>query len=238
MMDTLAACGDVNRNVLSAVHSYQSAEVFAATQKLAKDVSAHLTPRAGSYHEIFLDKKPVAIDTVVDVEPIYGPTYLPRKFKIAIAVQPVNDVDVLAHCLGFVAIVEHEKVVGYTVTVGGGMGSTRNNTDTYPNLAQPLGFCTPEQAVDVAEKAVLVQRDFGDRVNRKQARLKYTIAKRGIQWMRDQVESRLGYKLQPAREFSFTTNNDCFGWANGLPGFQNYTMWVQQGGFVSVCVCV
>src|SRR5690606_32041251 len=116
---------------------------------------------------------------------------------------PVNDVDLFAHDLGFAALVEGDRVVGYNVTVGGGMGMTHGEPATYPRLADVLGFCTPEQAVDVAEKVVTAQRDFGDRVDRKQARLKYTIARRGLDRFRAEVEARLGYRLGEARPLAF-----------------------------------
>ena len=131
-------------------------------------------------------------------EPIYGTHYLPRKFKIVIAVPPSNDVDIFAHDLGYIAIVEKGKVVGYNVTVGGGMGMTHGETDTFPRTADLLGFCTPEQAVDVAEKIVTVQRDWGNRESRKRARLKYTIEDRGLDNFRAEVERRLGSQARQA----------------------------------------
>src|SRR5918994_1547616 len=168
-MDPIAACGDVNRNVMCNPNPYQS-KAHAAALELARAISDHLTPCTGAYHEIWLDGEKV-IDTQVGEEPIYGPHYLPRKFKTVVAVPPSNDVDVFAQDLGFIAIVgEDDEVVGYDVTVGGGMGMTHGEPETYPRTADVMGFCRPEQAVDVAEKVVLVQRDYGDRSNRKHAR--------------------------------------------------------------------
>ncbi|MCD8483568.1 MAG: NADPH-dependent assimilatory sulfite reductase hemoprotein subunit [Verrucomicrobia bacterium] len=226
-MDTIAACGDVNRNVMSNPNPWQS-ELHEETLNLARAISDHLTPRTRAYHEIWLDEERVA-GGEEEEEPIYGKTYLPRKFKTVVAVPPSNDVDIYAHDLGFIAIVEKGKIVGYNVTVGGGMGMTHGNAATYPRLAEVLGFCKPEQAVDVAEKVVLVQRDYGDRVERKHARLKYTIADRGLDWFRDQVEQRLGYKLGKPRAFEFTSTGDRYGWVKGHDGRWHVTLFIQNG---------
>lgn len=198
--------------------------------------SEHLTPKTTAYHEIWLDKKMVSTTQNMDYEPLYGKTYLPRKFKIAIAIPPMNDVDVLAHDLGFIAISRAEgpdkdTLVGFNVTVGGGMGMTHGNKKTFPRLADALGFCTPEQAVTVGEKVMLVQRDFGDRINRKHARLKYTIEDRGIEWFREQVEKLCGFKLAPSRPYEFKNNGDRYGWMKGVDGESNPT-W-HYGLFVS-----
>ena len=194
--------------------------------KFSNDLSAHLTPATSAYHEIWLDKKLVAGG---DYEPLYGKTYLPRKFKIAVAVPPSNDVDVLAHDLGFIAIIENNEFKGFNVTVGGGMGATHGNNKTYPVLAQPLGFTTLENAIQVAEKVMLVQRDYGDRVNRKHARLKYTIEDRGIDWFRKEVESLLTFKLEPSRKFKFDSNGDIYGWHKNTNGTWSYTLFIQNG---------
>lgn len=232
VLDTLAACGDVNRNVMCSPNpdlSSAHAEVY----DLARTVSNHLAPRTRAYHDLWIDGEQVHDGApgaaVADDEPIYGRTYLPRKFKIVIAVPPTNDVDVHAHDLGFIAIVEGARIVGYTVTVGGGMGMTHGEVDTYPRLAEVMGFCTPEQVVDVAEKIVMVQRDFGDRTNRKHARLKYTIADRGLDWFRAEVEKRLGYALEPARPYTFERTGDRFGWARDTLGRWHCTLYVESG---------
>ncbi|MFW6353266.1 MAG: NADPH-dependent assimilatory sulfite reductase hemoprotein subunit, partial [Verrucomicrobiota bacterium] len=170
LLDTIAACGDVNRNVMCNPNPYESA-VHADAQALAQAISDHLTPRTSAYHEIWLDGEKV--EGGADEEPIYGKTYLPRKFKVVVAVPPSNDVDIFAHDLGYIAIVEKGKIVGYNVTVGGGMGTTHGNVETHPRLAEVMGFCKPEDAVAVAEHVVTTQRDFGDRTNRAHARLKY-----------------------------------------------------------------
>nr|KAJ3405099.1 hypothetical protein HK105_003806 [Polyrhizophydium stewartii] len=205
-----------------------NAEVHAEVLAFARKFSNHLTPATSAYHEIWLDKKLVA--TYGNEEPLYGKTYLPRKFKTAIAVPPYNDVDVFAHDLGYIAVVGDDgKLHGFNVTVGGGMGQTHGNKKTYPVLAQTLGFCTVQQAVDVGEKVLLVQRDYGDRTNRKHARLKYTIEDRGLEWFRAQVEERLGFALAPARPFTFTTNGDKYGWTQSSSGRWSFTLFVQNG---------
>jgi sulfite reductase (NADPH) hemoprotein beta-component len=231
LLDTLAACGDVNRNVMCAVNPYQTVK-HAAALKLAEDLSAHLSPRTTAYHEIWVDGENV-VDTSGEAraedEPIYGRTYLPRKFKITVAVPPQNDVDVYAHDLSFVAITKGKTIVGWDVLVGGGMGMTHGETDTFPRPADHLGSCTPEQAVDVAEKVVLVQRDYGDRSVRKHARLKYTIETHGLDWFRDQVEARLGYKLGPAHVPAFTGRGDRYGWTKGDDGAWHVTLFIESG---------
>ncbi|MGE9291045.1 MAG: NADPH-dependent assimilatory sulfite reductase hemoprotein subunit [Puniceicoccales bacterium] len=227
LFDTIAACGDVNRNVMCNPNPYESKHHEAA-QDLAQKLSDHLTPATRAYHEIWLDGEKVA-DSEEEVEPIYGKTYLPRKFKIVVAVPPMNDVDIYAHCLGFIAIIEDDKLIGYNVTVGGGMGMTHGKEETFPRLAEVMGFCTPEQAVDVAEKVVTVQRDYGDRSNRAHARLKYTIEDRGLEWFRGEVEKRLGYSLEEAKPFEFTGTGDRFGWCEGSDGNYHYGLYVENG---------
>ena len=226
-MDTVAACGDVNRNVMCNPNPYLSG-VHAEVLKLARDISDHLTPKTRAYHEIWLDDEQVA-GGEPDEEPIYGKTYLPRKFKISIAVPPSNDVDVFANCLSFIAIVEDGKLAGFNVAVGGGMGATHGNEATYPRLADVIGFCTPDQVVDVAEKTVLVQRDFGDRTDRKHARFKYTVDDHGPDWILAKINEYLGYALGPARPFVFEDNGDRFGWVDDPNGNLHLTVFVQGG---------
>lgn len=227
LLDTLAACGDVNRNVMCNPNPYQS-HVHAEVQKVTEAISDHLSPRTGAYHEIWLDKEKITKDPEQE-EPLYGKTYLPRKFKTVVAVPPSNDVDIFAHDLGYIAIIEDDKLVGFNVTVGGGMGMSHNKEATFPRLAQVLGFCTPEQAVEVAEKIVMVQRDHGDRTDRAHARLKYTIEDHGLDWFRDQVEERLGYKLGDEHAFTFDHNGDRYGWREGTDGKHHYTLFIQNG---------
>ena len=227
LLDTIAACGDVNRNVMCNPNPYQSA-AHADAQKLAEAISAHLTPQTGAYREIWLDGEKV-VGGEEEEEPIYGKTYLPRKFKIVVAVPPSNDVDVYAHDLGFIAILEGEKVIGYNVTVGGGMGTTHGNVETHPRLADVMGFCSVEDAVAVAEAVVTTQRDFGDRTNRAHARLKYTIKDRGIDWFRGEVEQRIGKKLEKPKPFKFEHTGDRYGWVKGADDKWHLTLFIQNG---------
>lgn len=226
-LDCIAACGDVNRNVMCNPNPHLS-KTHAATVELARAISEHLLPQGGAYHEIFLDQEKIISSEEV-VEPIYGKTYLPRKFKIAIAVPPSNDVDIHANDLSFVAIQEGDELVGYNIAVGGGMGMTHGAEATYPRLADIIGFVTPDKVVDVAEKVLLVQRDFGDRTDRKHSRLKYTIDDRSPEWFTEKLNEYLGYEIEPAREFHFTTNGDNFGWHQDERGMFHLNLFIQGG---------
>ena len=228
-IDTLAACGDVNRNVMATGNPFLS-PVHGQAEQLAKDVSEHLLPRTAAYHEIWLDGEKVdGGKAEKDAEPLYGEHYLPRKFKIVVAVPPENDVDIFAHDVGFIAIADKGKLAGWNVTVGGGMGMTHGDTDTFPRVADMFGFCKPDQAVDVAEKIMVVQRDWGNRENRKRARLKYTIEDRGLEAFKAEVEKRLGYKLGAAKPFSFSGTGDAVGWRQGEDKKWHLTLFVENG---------
>ena len=230
LMDTLAACGDVNRNVMCNPNPYQSdihTEVYEWSQKL----SDYLSPRTSAYHEIWLDGEKV-IDsetTEEEIEPMYGALYLPRKFKIGIAVPPNNDVDVFSQDLGFIAILENDKLVGFNVAVGGGMGMTHGDKETYPQLARVIGFCTPDQVLDVAEKIITIQRDYGNRSERKNARFKYTVDARGLDWVKDELRDRLGWELQATRDYQFEHNGDRYGWVKGNNGKWHFTLFIESG---------
>ncbi|KAJ3755355.1 hypothetical protein EV360DRAFT_85992 [Lentinula raphanica] len=229
LLDTLAACGDVNRNVVCSSIPTMS-KLHAQVHQFAVSVSQHLVPRTTAYHEIWLDKKLVAGEALKDFEPLYGEFYLPRKFKVAIAVPPTNDVDVFANDLGFIAIVDDKgELAGFNVTVGGGMGVTHGNKKTYPRTGDLIGFCTPEQGKFVAEKVMLTQRDNGNRADRKNARVKYTIDRMGLDVFKAEVEKRLGYALQPARPFTFDRNVDDFGWSTGEDGRHHFMMFIENG---------
>jgi len=227
LIDTIAACGDVNRNVLVAANPFESrahATVHAAAQRL----SEHLMPKTRAYYEIWLDEKQVA-GSGEENEPVYGPTYLPRKFKIAFAVPPVNDVDVFANDIGFIAILENGALAGFNVVAGGGLGATHGDPKTYPRLADLLGFIPADQVIAAAEAIVTTQRDFGDRTERKHARLKYTIDDRGLDWFKGEVERRAGFKFAPARAFVFDHNGDRFGWTEGEDGRHHLTLRIESG---------
>jgi sulfite reductase (NADPH) hemoprotein beta-component len=227
MMDTIAACGDVNRNVCASVDPWRRAG-HAAVSKLAGDIGTHLLPRSRAWHEIWIGEERVA-GGVEEDEPIYGRTYMPRKFKIGVALPPHNDVDVFAQDLGFVAIEQRRKIVGYDVIIGGGMGMTHGEPETYPRAGNVIGFCKPEHAIAVAEAVVTMQRDHGDRSNRKQARLKYTIDRMGLDAFVAGLNERLAVKLQPAKGFKFASTGDRLGWAEDEIGQHHVTLYVENG---------
>jgi sulfite reductase (NADPH) hemoprotein beta-component len=227
-LNTIAACGDINRNVMCNPNPDQSS-LHAEVWRVTKALSDHLLPRTRAYYELWVADELVS-GGEPENEPIYGRSYLPRKFKIAIAVPPSNDVDIYGNDLGFVAITDASgKLAGFNVLVGGGMGMSHNQLETFPRVADVMGFCTVEQAVDVAEKVVLVQRDYGDRTDRKHARLKYTIEDRGLGWFRDEVEKRLGYRLGTPHRFEFTHSGDRYGWVELENGHAHYTLFIQSG---------
>ncbi len=227
LLDTLAACGDVNRNVMSPANPNESA-LHEQALDLAQRIHDHLTPKTGAYAEIWLDGEKTSIGEE-QVEPIYGKTYLPRKFKIAVALPPRNDVDVFSNCLGFVGIADGAEIVGYNVLVGGGLGMTHGKAATFPRLADVIGFCKPEQAVQVAEEVVKIQRDFGDRSDRRHARLKYTIQDRGAEWFAKELNFRLGWDLEKARDFHFESTTDRYGWDQDPDGKWNFGLFVEGG---------
>jgi len=198
--------------------------------ELARSVSDHLLPHTPAYREIWLDGERIAGGEGEVVEPIYGKTYLPRKFKVVVAVPPSNDVDVFAHDLGYIAIADGAaNIIGWNVTVGGGMGMTHGELDTYPRTADVMGFCETADAVKIAEAVVTVQRDWGDRKSRKHARLKYTIEDRGLDAFRAEVERRADVKLAPPKPFTFTSTGDRYGWSEGSEGRSHLTLFVQNG---------
>ncbi|WP_251943666.1 NADPH-dependent assimilatory sulfite reductase hemoprotein subunit [Staphylococcus sp. Marseille-Q5304] len=228
LLDTLAACGDVNRNVMCNPNPYQS-DIHSEINQFAHDISKHLSPKTQAYHEIWLDGDKV-LDTSdeEEVEPIYGKTYLPRKFKIGIAVPPSNDIDVYSQDIGLIAIIENDALVGFNVTVGGGMGMKHGNDDTYPQLGRLIGYFPKEQVVDVCEKILTIQRDYGNRENRSNARFKYTVDRLGEDWITNELNNRLGWELEEARPFHFDHNGDRLGWTEGN-GKWHFTLFIQNG---------
>jgi sulfite reductase (NADPH) hemoprotein beta-component len=228
MIDSIGGCGDVNRNVLCNPNPECSA-LHGEVHGWARRISEHLLPKTRAYHEIWLDGEPVAGG---ESEPIYGETYLPRKFKTALAVPPHNDVDVYTNDLGFVAIAQGGSLVGFNVLAGGGMGATHDDPTTFPRLADELGFIPPEQTLAVAEAVVSVQRDFGDRVSRRHARLKYTIERMGLDSFISEVERRAGVRFEPPREVSFTSQGDRYGWVEDSQGRWHLTLYIENGRVV------
>jgi sulfite reductase (NADPH) hemoprotein beta-component len=229
LLDTIAACGDVNRNVMCNPNPLLSS-LHGEVYTWAKGMSERLLPRTHAYHEIWLGDDLIAGgEPPDDDEPLYGKHYLPRKFKIAVAVPPSNDVDVFANDLGFIAIAEKNELTGFNVTIGGGMGMTHGEHATYPRIGDVIGFCPPADANAVAEAVLTTQRDFGDRKNRKHARLKYTIDERGLDWFKAEVERRLGHALAPARPYAFTSSGDRYGWVQGVGDTWHFTMFIENG---------
>lgn len=225
MIDSIGGCGDVNRNVLCNPNPVQSG-LHAEAYAWARRISEHLLPKTRAYHEIWLDGEPVAGG---ESEPVYGETYLPRKFKTAVAVPPCNDVDVYANDLGFVAVAEGDSLVGFNVVAGGGMGTTHGDTSTFPRLADELGFVELDKVLSVAEAVVTIQRDFGNRRERRLARLKYTIEAMGRDEFRAEVERRAGVRFAAPRPVSFTERGDRYGWTEGHDGRWHLTLYVENG---------
>lgn len=227
VLDTIAACGDVNRNTMCNPNPYQS-HIHKEINDYATKISDHLLPKTNAYHEIWLDGEKV-LDSSEEIEPMYGKKYLPRKFKIGIALPPSNDIDVYSQDIGLIGIVEDETLVGFNVTVGGGMGMTHGNTDTYPQVGRLAGFVPKEQVVDVCEKILTIQRDYGNRENRKNARFKYTVDRLGVDKVVEELNSRLGWEIKEPRDFEFEHNGDRLGWIEGDKGVWNYTLFIQNG---------
>jgi len=228
LLDSIAACGDVNRNVMAPPNPEYSG-VSRQVYDQAVAWSEYALPKTHAYHEIWLDEEMVAGG---EVEPMYGATYLPRKFKTAFVLPPSNDVDIFSQDRGFIAIVGGDtggEVIGYNVTVGGGLGMSHGNAETFPRLADVLGFITPDQVNAIGEAVLMTQRDYGDRTNRKHARLKYTIEDRGIEWFKSEVELRSSIRFEPARPFAFTTIEDPHGWHECADGTWFYGLHILSG---------
>ena len=227
LLDSIAACGDVNRNVMAPPNPERS-PILQQVYEQAKSWSEYALPKTHAYHEIWLDDEMVA-GGEKESEPIYGETYLPRKFKTGFALPPHNDVDIFSQDLGFIAIVENGKLIGYNVTVGGGLGMSHGNEETHPRLADVLGFIAVDQVNKIGEAVVTTQRDHGNRANRKLARLKYTIETHGLDWFKAEVEKRSGITFAPARPFEFTTIEDPLGWHKGVDGLWFYGLHILSG---------
>ncbi|MGH2495304.1 MAG: NADPH-dependent assimilatory sulfite reductase hemoprotein subunit [Ktedonobacteraceae bacterium] len=231
LLTTLAACGDVNRNVMACpapVGDCAHRQIEDISQRIAQ----HLTPRSRAYHEIWVDGEKVKFDEQPgedETEPIYGITYLPRKFKIGVAAPGDNCIDVYTQDIGLVPVLKVSHLEGFTVLIGGGMGMTHNKGETYPRLATPLCFATSDEILPLVETIVKVQRDYGDRQNRKHARMKYVVEERGIAWFRDEVEQRLGYSLQDPRPITWQHAEDHLGWHKQEDGRWFLGLFIENG---------
>ena len=227
-LDSIAACGDVNRNVIASSHPQVSSihkEIFDYADK----ISTLLLPKTQSYYDVFIDGEKI-YERSSEADPLYEDRYLPRKFKIAIAIPPSNDVDVFANDIGLIAIIENEKLKGFNIAIGGGLATTHGNQNTYARLGSIIGFTdTEEKTMKAVYEILTVQRDFGNRVDRKLSRLKYTVDKLTVEGFKKELESRIGFKLEPAKEFKFTERGDRYGWEKNHQGKWFYTLFVEHG---------
>ncbi len=227
-LDSIAACGDVNRNVICSAHPKQSLmheTIFAYADK----ISTLALPKTKAYYEIWLDEEQIA-DKKSEEDPLYQDRYLPRKFKIAIAIPPNNEVDVFANDIGLIAVIENDELKGFNIAVGGGLSTTHGNPNTYARLATIIGFADSEEKLLKAVYEVMtIQRDYGNRSDRKLARLKYTIDRLGVAEFREELEKRCGFKLAEARPYAFTERRDYYGWEQNHEGKWYYTIFVENG---------
>ena len=232
-LDAIAACGDVNRNVI-ATNNYLEGGIREEIVNIATKISEEFLPKSNSYKEIWLDGEKISQDSTSDeiIEPIYGKTYLPRKFKIAVAVPPYNDADVLANDIGIIAIIENETLVGFNVAAGGGMGRTHGNEATYPRVASIIGYVSKDKVFRVMTEILKFQRDHGNRSDRKLSRLKYTIDNFGLAEFTKYIEEKSGFKLEPAKKINFKQRNDNLGWKLDSFGNNLYTIFVENGRIV------
>jgi len=231
LLSTLAACGDVSRNVTASPTPATTKARELVYQDSVRLADA-LTPQTKAYHAIWIDNTQLNLEDPANkdfVDPLYGKTYLPRKFKASFVIPPVNDMDIFTNDLGFIAITDGDTLLGYNVTVGGGMGRSHNNVQTLPRLADVVSFITPDKVVAVAKAVLTIHRDFGDRTDRKHARLKYVVEERGVEWLRSEINQRTGFTLAPARDYAFTTTGDLYGWHRAVDGSQFLTLFVETG---------
>lgn len=226
LLDTIAACGDDARTVMATANPQDSA-LHAEVAALSKQLSDHVIPKTRAYHEIWYGEEKVA--TSADEEPFYGKQYLPRKFKIGFVIPPSNDVDVYTQDMGFIAVAGPVGLEGFNVTIGGGMGRTDNEPRTYPRLADVIGFIAKDRLTAAADAIISVQRDYGNRKERTRARFKYTVDDKGVDWVKAEVERRMGFSFGPVRPFSFHSNGDLFGWQGTDNGRYNYTLFIENG---------
>ncbi len=232
LLSTLAACGDNSRNVL-APPTPATDEVGIKMHEHARDVALAVAPSTPAYHSIWIDGQPLNFNEPKNrdfVDPLYGKTYLPRKFKIAFVAPPLNDIDIFTNCCGFIAISDEKgKLIGYNLVAGGGMGRSHGNEATFPRLADVIGFFTPEKVVEVTKAVLTIHRDFGSRTDRKHARLKYVLEDRGAEWFREEMDRRLGFKLEDPRPFKFDKQGDAFGWNKQADGKLFLGLFVETG---------
>ena len=235
-LNSIAACGDVNRNVTCTANPLQS-PIHEQIHAYATKISQLLLPKTRAYYEIWLDQEQLT-DKKQEEDPLYQDRYLPRKFKIGIAIPPNNDVDVLTNDLGLIAIIEADELKGFNLAIGGGLGTTHGNAETYPRLATVIGFVpagnptADDRLFKAIYEIVTIQRDYGNRSDRKLARLKYTVDKYGTDWYRQELEKRTGFLLEAPRPYEFTDRTERFGWQQDHKGRWHYTVFVENGRVV------
>ena len=227
-LDAIAACGDVNRNVMSGANPLL-APYHAEVHEFADKISEHLLPKTGAFKEVWLDGEKLPKDQPAEEDPLYQDRYLPRKFKIGIVIPPHNENDVFSQDIGLIAIGDGKTFEGFNVAIGGGFGATHGNAKTYPRLGTIIGFIPKDKTLDACWQIAAVQRDYGNREDRKQARLKYTLDRLGVDFFKEEVEKRLGFKFEEAKPYSFTHRGDAFGWLQDHQGKWHYTMFVETG---------
>lgn len=225
-IDSIATAGDVNRNVLCTSNPIES-KVHKQAWDWATKISEHLLPKTNAYAEIWLDGEKV--DSTQEDEPILGKNYLPRKFKTTVVIPPQNDVDVHANDLNFVAIAEDGELIGFNVLVGGGLAMTHGDHSTFPRKADDFGFIELDKTLDIAAAVLSTQRDWGNRVNRKNAKTKYTLERVGVENFKAEVEKRAGVKFAASRAYEFTSRGDRFGWVEGIDGKHHLTLFIENG---------
>ena len=227
-LSTIATCGDINRNVLCSSHPKQSplhAEIFG----YAEDIVKMLLPKTNAYYEIWLDGEKL-VEKELEKDPLYQNRYMPRKFKVGIVIPPNNDIDVLANDLALIAIIENGELKGFNIAIGGGMSATHGNPDHYPRLASVLGFVSgKENTLKAVYEVATIQRDYGNRSDRKVARLKYTVDRLGLAWWKEELERRCGFELEEAKPFHFESRRDFYGWEQNHEGLWYYTVFVENG---------
>ncbi len=227
-IDSIATAGDVNRNVLCTSNPVES-ELHQEAYQWATKISEHLLPKTRAYAEVWLDGEKVEDTQVPDDEPILGKHYLPRKFKTTVVIPPSNDIDVHANDLNFVAISDNGKLIGFNVLVGGGLAMTFGDNSTYPRRADDLGFIELKDTLDFAAAVVTTQRDWGNRVNRKNAKTKYTLDRVGTDVFKQEVERRTGVAFQASRPYEFTSRGDTIGWVKGIDNKHHLTLFIENG---------
>jgi len=225
-LDSIAACGDVNRNVIASSHPSIS-PLHAHIHGYARKISEAMRPKTRAYYEVWLDEEKL-VETTED-DPLYQDRYMPRKYKVAIAIPPNNDIDVFSNDVGLIAIIENGKLLGFNVAVGGGLGMTHGNAATYPRLATVIGFVPEEKLIETVYTIATVQRDYGNRSDRKLARLKYTVDNMGVEAFKAETEKRLGFSFEPAKSYTFTERRDHFGWEQSCDGKWHYTVFIENG---------